>query len=148
LDPADAIDDEQRVTARFQRSARQFKLAVAAGESESAIAAVAEMETVAREVEKEWTRRLYFQTVLGCHADLKGAEAVKRCLRVFDKHDRDEILDAETLLGLGMKAEAVARARRDIQKELKELADMTDPNIHFPVMAISRALEFLVRQGA
>jgi hypothetical protein len=73
---------------------------------------------------------------------------VKRCLRGFGKGDRHEILDAETLVGLGMKAEAIARARQDIARELEELREMTDPNIHFPVNSIGRSLEFLVEQGA
>ncbi|MFN0021286.1 MAG: hypothetical protein ACKVP0_23805 [Pirellulaceae bacterium] len=148
LDPADAIDDEQRITARFERAGRQYKQAIAAGQRASAKLAVAEMEKIARDVEEEWVRQNHFRRVIECYAGLKHAKAVKRCLRGLDKGDRDEILDADTLIGLGMKAEAIARARQDIMKELEELREMTDPNIHFPVNSIGRSLEFLVKQGA
>jgi hypothetical protein len=47
LDPADAIDEEQRIKARFERAGRQYRQAMAAGERESAEMAVAEMEKVA-----------------------------------------------------------------------------------------------------
>lgn len=46
-----------------------------------------------------------------------------------------------------MKAEAIARAKPDIRDELETLRTMTDPNIHFPAMAIGRALQFLADQG-
>src|SRR5207248_3148336 len=129
-------DEEQRITARFERAARQYRQAIAAGEREAAQRTVAEMEKVAREVEAEWLRRSYLQRVVGCHAELKDARAVKRCVRGLDKGDRHEILDAVTLISLGMKVEAIARARQDIARELKALREMSDPNIHFPVMSI------------
>jgi hypothetical protein len=147
LDPADAIDEEQRIKARFWRARLQYKQAVATGERESAKVAVAEMEKIAREVEDEWMRQSYIRRVIDCYAELKDAQEVKRCVRGLDKADRHEILDAETLISLGMKAEAIARARQDIAQELQELREMSDPNIHFPVMSIGRSLTFLVEQG-
>jgi len=75
LDPADAIDEEQRVTARFERAARRCKLAIAAGERESASTAVAEMASIAREVEKEWLRQSYLRRVVNCYVELKDALA-------------------------------------------------------------------------
>jgi hypothetical protein len=148
LDPADAINEEQRITARFERAGRQYKLAIAAGERESAKTAVDEMANIAREVEKEWWRQSYLRRVINGYVELKDAHAVKRCLRGFSKSDRHDVLTAETLVSLGMKAEAIARARQDIARELKELREMNDPNIHFPMMSIGRSLEFLVGQGA
>lgn len=148
LDPADAIDDEQRVEARFKRAGRQCKQAIATGQRDSAEAAVGEMAKTAREVEEEWLRQSYLQQVIDCYAQLKDAQAVKRCLREFSKEDRHEVLDADTLAGLGMKAEAIARARQDIAGELDELRETSDPNIHFPVSSIGRSLQLLVGQGA
>jgi hypothetical protein len=148
LDPADAIDEEQCIKARFERAGRQYRQALASGERACATGAVAEMETIAREVEEEWLRQDYLRRVIDGFAELKDARAVQRCLRGLDEGDRHEILDAETLAGLGMKTEAIARARQDIAKELEELRVLNDPNIHFPVMSIGRSLEFLVAQGA
>jgi tetratricopeptide (TPR) repeat protein len=147
LDPAVAIDEKQRVKARFEQAVRQYKQAIAIGERASAKLAVAEMEKIARKVEEEWERQDYFRRVIDCYAELKDVQAVKRCLRGLDKDDRHEVLDAVTLVSLGMKAEAIARARQDIAQELEELGEMSDPNIHFPVSSIGRSLEFLVEQG-
>jgi tetratricopeptide (TPR) repeat protein len=146
LDPADAVEDEQRLEARFSRANRQYKQAMAAGERKSARTAVAEMERVAAEFEEEWSHRNHFQVVLDCYAELKDADSVKRCIRKLDKDDRHEILDADMLVSLGMRAEAIARARRDIAQNLKELRASDDPNIHIPIMAIQRSLTFLVEQ--
>lgn len=148
LDPTDAVDEEQRVTVRFERAGRQYRQAVATGEREAARAAVAEMAEIARGVEKEWLRRSYLRRVINCYAELKDARAVKRCLRGLGDGDRHEVLDAVRLAALGMKAEALARARQDIARELEKLRGMNDPNIHFPAMSIGRSLEFLVVQGA
>jgi hypothetical protein len=148
LDPAEAIDEKQRITARFERAGRQYKQAIGTGERESAKVAVTEMEKIVREVEQEWLRRSYLRRVINCYVELEDAQAVKRCLRGLDKGDRRKILDAETLIRLGMKTEAIARARQDIAQELEELRVMSDPNIHFPVMSIRRSLRFLVEQGA
>jgi hypothetical protein len=147
LDPADAIDEKQRVTARFERAERGYTQAMAAGDRESAGAAVAEMARIARGVEEEWLRQSYLRRVVHCYADLRDTRGVRRCLRGLGEGDRHEVLDATTLLGLGMKAEAVVRARRDIARELEGLRGSSDPNIHFPAMSIARSLEFLVEQG-
>jgi hypothetical protein len=148
LDPANAINEDQRATARFERAGRQYRLAIAACERESAKTAVAEMANIAREVEKEWLRQSYLRRVINCYVELNDVRAVKRCLRGFGEGDRHKVLNAETLASLGMKAEAIARARQDIARELEELREMNDPNIHFPMMSIGRSLEFLVGQGA
>jgi hypothetical protein len=47
-----------------------------------------------------------------------------------------------------MKAAAIARARQDIARELEELHEMNNPNIHFRMMSIGRSLEGLVGQSA
>jgi len=148
LDPADAINENQRVIAQFERAGRHYKLAIAAAEREAANTAVAEMLNIARRVENERLRQSYLRRVISCYVELKDAQAVKRCLRGFGKSDRHKVLTAETLVSLGMKAEAIARTRQDIARELKELREINNPNIHFPVTSIRRSLEFLVGQGA
>jgi hypothetical protein len=68
LDPADAINEEQRVKARFERAGRRYKQAMAGGGRGSAKAAVAEMAKIAREVEEEWLRQDYLRRVIDCYA--------------------------------------------------------------------------------
>ncbi len=49
-----------------------------------------------------------------------------------------------TLAEVGLKKEAIACADAKIKENLQELKTMEDPNIHFPVMNIERALTFLI----
>ena len=147
LDPADAIDDEQRIKATFRRAERQFHQAIAARNRKAAQQAATEMESAAREPEEEWERRAYLGLVIDAYSELKDAAAVRRCLRKLSKEERHEILDADTLLKLGMKSEAMVRAQQDVERELKELKKATDPNIHFSANAICRSLMFLIEQG-
>ncbi len=147
LDPAEAIDDEQRIEASFRRAQREFTAALAARKRKAAQAAVAYMEATAKEPERKWERQQYLREVIEAYAKLGDSAAVERCIRKLDKEDREEILDTYTLMKLGMKPRAITRAKWEIQQELETLATMTNPNIHFPVMAICRALIFLASQG-
>lgn len=147
LDPDEAISEEQRTKARFQRALRLHKQSMKADDRESARLAAAEMEEVARSLEKGWRRRIYFNWVLGCHAALKDCKAVERCLAGFDDDDREKILDSEMLATLGMKQEAIARARRDISLQLDKLRNTRYADIHGSAWAIDMALTFLVAQG-
>ena len=147
LDPDEAINDQQRLKAQFRRADRQFAEALAARKRKAASLAVAEMEQVASNHDDPWWRQQWTRAVIERYATLGDSAAVKRCIRKLDPEDRKEVLDTHTLIKLGMKAEAIARAKRDIREELETLRTTTDPNIHFPAMAISRALQFLADQG-
>jgi hypothetical protein len=148
LNPADAKDDEERYEAEFEGASRRCKLAKAAGDFESARAAAAEMESIARSAKEEWRRRLSLQWVAHCHAQLKDAEAARRSVRALDEATQREVLNPQMLMELGAEADAITRAEREIARELDGLRETMDPNIHFPVMAIGQWLEFLVTQGA
>jgi hypothetical protein len=148
LNPGDAKDNEERYEAEFQGASRRCKLAKAAGDFESARAAVAEMEKIARGARDEWRQRFSLQWVAHCHAQLKNAEAALQSVRGLDETMQREVLNPQMLINLGMKEDGVARAEQEIARELDGLRETTDPNVHFPVMAIGRWLEFLVAQGA
>ena len=147
LDPAEAIDDHQRLNAQFRRDDRQVAQALAARKRKAASLAVAEMEQVASGHDDPWWRQQWTRVVIERYANMGDSAAVKRCVRKLDAEDRQVILDARTLSKLGMKREAIARAKRDIHGELEILRTTTDPNIHFPAMAIGRSLQFLADQG-
>ena len=147
LDPDEAINDQQRLKAQFRRADRQFAEALAARKRKAASLAVAEMEQVASNHDDPWWRQQWTRVVIERYGALGDSAAVKRCIRKLDPEERQEILDAHTLSKLGMKREAIARAKRDIREELETLRTTTDPNIHFPAMAIGRALQFLADQG-
>jgi hypothetical protein len=147
LDPDDAINDEQRNKARFQMAARQYRQALAKGDRETAKVAVAEMERILPDVQPDWLRGFYVQQVVDCFVKLNDSRAVKRCLRGLSEAERDDIFSVDKLADLGLKAEALTRARRDIAQTLQRLRDQSDPNINDPVNLICRSVTFLVKRG-
>jgi len=147
LDPNDAANEEQRNKALFHGARRRCDDALAAGRQEAARVALAEMEAAARSLGSKTEGGCSLVDVIERYVELEDAGAVKRLLRRLDKEERESILDSERLARLGMTREAVARATRDAESALAELATMTDPNIHFPVMALERKVRFLVEQG-
>jgi hypothetical protein len=166
LDPGDASDEEQRIKARFSRASRQYKEAMAINARESARLAVAEMESVALEIPsgqrlgpsstlgermilamKDLMRQSYLRNAIHCYAKLQDVDAVARFVNKLDDVDRHALLDTEMLMRLGRKADAIVRAQEDIRTELEKLGKTNDPNIHAPVMSITRSLKFLVEYG-
>lgn len=147
LDPNDALDEKQRIKAKFWRAMRQFREAMSGRKRKAARQALAELEEAAREPKQKSLQQVYLNFVVQAYAEFKDANAVRRCLRRLDRNDRDDILDADTLLRLGMQRQAITRAKKDIAEALDELATMDDPNIHFPADQISRSLLFLEKQG-
>ncbi|WP_425397552.1 hypothetical protein [Aeoliella sp.] len=147
LDPDEAVGDWERSQAQFRGAQRRFRLGLASRKRKAAADAAKEMEAAAKSTKDQWARQCFLQGVLETYAKLKDTDAVKRCIRSLDRETRDEVLDAHTLLDLGMKKEAIARAKRTIKEELEELAESDDPNIHFPVNSICDSLELLVDQG-
>lgn len=153
LNPADAVGDEQRIEATFERGKRQFNEAWANGQTTQAKSAIAEMERAAKELTDDlddFMRRYYcYQTLIESYAKLGEGVAIKRCAKSLGGAAEEilekaaEILDYRTLWKIGLKEKAVDRATCEVDDRLQELATMDDPNIHFPINAICAALEFL-----
>lgn len=147
LEPDDAVDDDQRDRAEFWGAERRFRSALDARRKKQARQSVVEMEAVACRLKKRSRREGFLYFVVTGYAKLHDQDGVKRCIGRLDKHDRDLVLSATTLLELGMKREAIERSKNDIRSNLEKLATMTDPNIHFPAMSISGSLRLLHEQG-
>ena len=81
---------------------------------------------------------------------LRGVEGCRRRQTMHTEarpEDRDEVLDASTLMKLGMKSQAISRAKKDIAQKLEKLSEMTDPRYPFPVHSICESLQFLAEHG-
>lgn len=145
LDPNDAVDEEQRIEATFQRGKRRFNEAQSNQQLKQATAALAEMEKAAATLTEESFDYDYCnRTIAECYAALGDMKALNRRIKKFDKEAGKQVLDYRTLWKLGKKTDAIKRATGDVKNRLQELAEMDDPNIHFPVTFICLALEFLV----
>lgn len=147
LEPADAIDDEQRIEAHFSRARRQFHLAMEAGDRTAAVNQLTELERSARESKGHWRRRLDLGLVVRLYAQLNDADSLRGCIRRMTKAERDTVLDARTLIELGMTKDGIALAKKTLKAELARLATSRDPDINSPVNSICNMLKLLVNQG-
>ncbi len=105
------------------------------------------MEQLARSTDDEFKRSLRLQSVLKLYARVKDSDSVKCLFRRLNKEDREEANPYSKFASLGLNREAIRLAERTVKKELEELANVDNPNIHFPVSGLCDALEFLVDQG-
>jgi hypothetical protein len=147
LDPNDAADEEERILATFSRAKRRFRLAMEDRNKKMAAGYVKEMEQEAKKSKERLFRQFRMWDVLRAYVELKEASAVKRCISRMSKSERDEALDADTLATLGLKEDAIDRAKKTIREELATLQEDEDPNIHFPVMSICKMLKLLTELG-
>jgi hypothetical protein len=146
LDPREAMDDEQRIEAIFEGARRRCREALKAGKVNEARAALAIMEQATNDTQDFWERPSRRQVIIEFSAQIGDSRGVKRNIQKLTKADREEVLNFELLAKIGMKAEAIEAAVREVKRQLAELRTMDDPNIHFPVQEICRALKFLLDQ--
>lgn len=146
LDPSDAEDEEQAVSAEFSRAERLAKELIGRRKFQKARDQILIMERAAKETNDEFIRSLRLKSTLGLYGKTGDKTATRRVMRNLSADDREEVLTYDTLLSLGMHRESIRCAERQVKKELEELASMEDPNIHFPVNGLCDALEFLVDQ--
>ncbi|MDB5338761.1 MAG: hypothetical protein JWN70_4380 [Planctomycetaceae bacterium] len=147
LDPADAVDEEQRIEATFRRAKRHFNAAWANQQTADAKVAAAEMERAASLLTSEEIRHYwYYRATLEAYAKLCDHTTIKRCIKSLG-NEADDIVDYRMLWNCNLQTRSVQRAVREVGNQLEKLSTMRDPNIHFPVNAISQALEFLADHG-
>ena len=147
LDPAEAEDEKQRREATFTRARRHCQDAIRLGDRKLARQKLAEMHHAAKLNRDGFFRALEMRVVVKAAAEIGDPALVRHYMAGLSKADRDEVLDYTLLSELGMKDEALAAALRSIKQETKELVEMDNPNIHFPVMSICDALKFLIAEG-
>jgi len=156
LDPTDAVDEEQRQKARLRKAERGFRLSLAKGNRKSARVFISAMEEIAYEkgdsskskAYLDSKRQLYLRQLFSCLAELGDANSIKQCVGRLSDEDRDHVLWVSTLMDLGLKDDAKARARREIEENWEELrAAPSGLHVIHPVGRICDHLEFLVEQN-
>jgi hypothetical protein len=146
LDPAEAIDDEQRLEAIFEGAKRRCRESIKMGIVRGAQTALSEMEQAASDTSESWRRNNRRRAIISLYGEIGDLAAVKRIIRNLTNDERQEIVDFALLAKIGMTKAAIAEAVDVVQRRIAELTTDGDPNIHFPVREICRALEFLVDQ--
>ncbi len=147
LDPKDAEDEEQAEMAAFNRANRLASELIGRRRFAKAREQIESMEQLARSTDDELKRSLRLRSVLELYARVKDSDSVKRVFRRFSKENLEDAISYSELASLGLNQEAIRRAERTVNNDLKELANMDNPNIHFPADSLCDALEFMVDQG-
>jgi hypothetical protein len=148
LDPSEAVGDQERTQATFQRADRTFRESLAAGDKTTARSSAEAMARVATEERDEWRRTEYLKRAIVAFADLDDVAAVRRHLELIDADDRARAIKTEVLVRLGMEAEALPRLRVSMRRSLAAAADPSDPNTHIPVGEFVSCLMALSSLGA
>lgn len=146
VDPAEA-DSDELLDATFNYSQRQFKAALARRDRKAATKFFDDMSRCILDPKlKGWRKSIWVSRMIPLASSLGSQKPVTRLIEALPASQRKEL--GYALLGeAGFKKEAVAVAVAELKENLRELKTMEDPNVHFPVMAIERALTFLMEHG-
>jgi hypothetical protein len=141
LNPPDAIDEERHFRATFTWHQRLLK---SPPSKAKAAKHLTEMEAAVKNVSGYYLRERLYQDLLIEYGRLGDQAAVRRIVRSLDKDLAARVLDYKTAWRMGETNRSLRIATTVVKKALAELAEMEDPNIHFPVGRISRAILWLV----
>lgn len=141
LNPPDAIDEERCFEATFTWHQRLLKTSPSKAKAAKYLA---EMEAAVKNVGNKYLRERLYQDLLIEYGRLGDQAAVRRIVRSLDKEVAARVLDYKTAWRMGETNRSLRIATTVVKKALAELAEMEDPNIHFPVGRISRAILWLV----
>lgn len=141
LNPPDAIDEERRFRATFTWHLRLLKSSQSKAKTAKHLA---EMEAAVKNVSGCYLRERLYQDLLIEYGRRGDETSVRRIVRSLDKDLAARVLDYKTAWLMGDTNRSLRIATTVVKKALAELAEMEDPNIHFPVGRISRAILWLV----
>ena len=133
LDPAEAIDDDERRLAAFRQARRLFREAVVKADATGARALAETMSSLGRSERKDWRRRDYLCEVIAAWAELDDVTEIRRHLKMIGPDDRHKAIDTSTLVRLGMVAEMLPRLRAELRKNLDAVADVSNLNSHHDI---------------
>lgn len=146
LDPNQARSAEEQAEVIFNRCERELQHATRAGDKKTAQALLKTMFECTPKV-VAWRKERWLRVIIQQAAELKLNKFVQQVIASVPAKQRQELLRFDLFAELGMKPEAKAGAEAEIQDAWNELKSMTDPNIHFPIHRIIRALQCLIDIG-
>ena len=146
LDPNDAKDDGERIVARYNAAHRQLREALSRRDRKAAKRLILEMNACTPHAER-WRKAQWLEEVIKYAAELADSTLVKKIIEGVPKKSRQELLGFSLYATLGMKKEAIDGAVQEIKSRLRQLREMNDPNIHFPINGITQALQCLIDLG-
>lgn len=143
LDPADA-NDKERLDATFNFSKRILRDALKRADRATARKMLEKMLNCINELRRvAWKKSQWLLEAIPLANSLGAQKHVTALIESLPANQRKQ-LGYELLAEARLKQDAIACAVAELNENLRELKTMDDPNIHFPVMNIGRALTFLI----
>jgi hypothetical protein len=129
----------ERAVATYNRALRALREAMRAGDARTAKSSLQQMRDCVEAVEP-WRKSRWLTEMIEMAAELGDAKLVRTLIESVPAKSRSDLLGFDLYARIGMKPEAVAGAVQEIKDRLTELNRMDDPNVHYPIHGITRAL--------
>lgn len=104
------------------------------------------IEAIKRE-KPGWRKSMWTKRVIRMAHEMSHPEPIKQLIEQIPPNERNERIGYDVYAMIGMKKEAAKYAQQEVEKNIEELLTMKDPNIHFPIGSITRALTCLLEIG-
>lgn len=103
-------------------------------------------ETIKRE-KPGWRKSMWTKRVIRLAHEMSHPGVIRQLIEQIPVHERNKRIGFEVYAMIGKKQEAAEFAQQEIEEKIDELLTMQDPNIHFPINSITRALACLLEIG-
>jgi len=148
LAPGDlSPDHEDYLKSIFYYHVRQLSIAWRTKKTAQLKKEFANLNEAIQREKPGWRKSMWTKRVIRMAHELSNPEAIKQLIEQIPAQERNERIGYDVYAKIGMKKEATKFAEQEIEKNIEELLTMQDPNIHFPINSITRALTCLLELG-
>jgi len=140
-------DHEDYLESIFYYHVRQLSIARRTKKTAQIKKEFANLNEAIKREKPGWRKSMWTKRVIRMAHELSIPEAIKQLIEQIPEQERNERIGYDVYAMIGMKKEAAKFAEQEIEKNIEELLTMQDPNIHFPINSITRALTCLLDLG-
>lgn len=140
-------EHEDYIESIFYYHIRQMSLARQAKKTAQIKREFVNLNEIIKREKPGWRKSMWTKRVIRLAHEMSNAEAIKQLIEQIPSQERNERIGYAVYAMIGMKKEAAKFAQQEIEKNIEELLTMQDPNIHFPIHSITRALTCLLDIG-
>jgi|GEM_PF-1894340 tetratricopeptide (TPR) repeat protein len=140
-------DHEDYIQSIFYYHVRQLSLARQSKQTAQIKKEFANLNEAIKREKPGWRKSMWTKRVIRVAHEMSNPEAIKQLIEQIPPNERNERIGYDVYAMIGMKKEAAKFAQQEVEKNIEELLTMQDPNIHFPINSITRALTCLLEIG-
>jgi tetratricopeptide (TPR) repeat protein len=137
-------EHEDYIESIFYFHIRQLSLARQAKQKGQIKREFANLNEAIKREKPGWRKSMWTKRVIRLAHEMSNPEAIKQLIEQIPAEERNERIGYDVYAMIGLKKEATKFAQQEIEKNIEELLTMQDPNIHFPINGITRALTCLL----